>query len=236
MYTKQKTVMWSSNTPYLTPLTIYNKQHFKAKIKNIEYDSILDRETNNYKVSIYSGLTGSYNNIVLTKDDNTINNCYFINTKDNTTNFPVIKKNGTNNKDLYSDVYRDNIDKGNFYLDLNNGRYHIWNGNNYNAISLNNTGATENRPNNPIIGDIYFDTTIGRSIWWTGTKWVDSEGNDADSIPIISGTFANKPTGVDIGYAYFCTDKQTTEGATNGIMIYYKGNKVWVDALGRVVS
>lgn len=36
--------------------------------------------------------------------------------------------------------------------------------------------------------------------------------------------------------AYFCTDKQTTEGITNGIMIYYKGDSVWVDALGRVVS
>ena len=35
---------------------------------------------------------------------------------------------------------------------------------------------------------------------------------------------------------YFCTDKQTTEGASNGIMIYHKGNNVWVDALGRVVS
>ena len=55
-----------------------------------------------------------------------------------------------------------------------------------------------------------------------------------------SGTFANKPTTTDynlnIGDSYFCTDKQTAEGATNGVMIYHKGNNVWVDALGRVVS
>ena len=55
-----------------------------------------------------------------------------------------------------------------------------------------------------------------------------------------SGTFANKPTttnyNLKVGDSYFCTDKQTTEGATNGIMIYHKGNDVWVDALGRIIS
>lgn len=54
-----------------------------------------------------------------------------------------------------------------------------------------------------------------------------------------SGTFAQKPTTTDnipVGFEYFCTDKQTTEGTTNGIMIYHKGDNVWVDALGRVVS
>lgn len=53
-----------------------------------------------------------------------------------------------------------------------------------------------------------------------------------------TGTFAQKPSSNDIynGFAYFCTDKQTTEGATNGIMIYHKGSDVWVDALGRTIS
>ena len=54
-----------------------------------------------------------------------------------------------------------------------------------------------------------------------------------------SGTFANKPTveqGCYVGFKYLCTDRKTTEGGTNGIMIYHKGNDVWVDALGRVVS
>ena len=99
------------------------------------------------------------------------------------------------------------------------------------------SGVTLARPTNNIKeGFQYFDTILGKPIYWNGTKWVDAEGNDADSTPITSGTFANKPTGVDVGYAYFCTDKQTIEGSTNGIMIYHKGNNVWVDALGRVVS
>lgn len=53
-----------------------------------------------------------------------------------------------------------------------------------------------------------------------------------------SGTFANKPAAADIyvGFRYFCTDKQTTEGATDGIEILHKGNNVWVDALGRTIS
>lgn len=55
----------------------------------------------------------------------------------------------------------------------------------------------------------------------------------------ISGTFINKPTiehGIQQGFAYFCTDKQTTEGSRDGIMIYYAGDITWVDALGRIVS
>lgn len=54
-----------------------------------------------------------------------------------------------------------------------------------------------------------------------------------------SGTYDNKPLpnqGISVGFGYFCTDKQTLEGTTNGIMIYYRGEGVWVDALGRVVS
>jgi hypothetical protein len=56
----------------------------------------------------------------------------------------------------------------------------------------------------------------------------------------VSGTFANKPTIasnlINIGYRYFCTDRQTIEGAIPGIVITHKGTDIWVDALGRVVS
>lgn len=51
-----------------------------------------------------------------------------------------------------------------------------------------------------------------------------------------NGIWTDTPNNPPIGFAYFCTDKQTTEGTTNGIMIYHKGNNVWVDALGRVVN
>lgn len=75
-----------------------------------------------------------------------------------------------------------------------------------------------------------------KPIWWSGEKWIYYDGANAEVLR--SGTFANKPASTDIyiGFRYFCTNRQTTEGATNGIEIIHKGNDVWVDALGRVVS
>lgn len=64
-------------------------------------------------------------------------------------------------------------------------------------------------------------------------------GHEIKYTPLIKikGTFAQKPTqGIQTGFAYFCTDKQTTEGSRDGIMIYYAGDNTWVDALGRIVS
>ena len=80
----------------------------------------------------------------------------------------------------------------------------------------------------------FYDTTIGKPIWWNGSTWIDATGGNPDNI--TSGAFADKPSSPNIGFAYFCTDRQTAEGATNGIMIYYKGENVWVDALGRVLE
>lgn len=70
------------------------------------------------------------------------------------------------------------------------------------------------------------------------------KGNDnilyySDGMPLetkYSGLYINKPINPPNGFAYFCTDRQTTEGASDGIMIYHKGDNVWVDALGRVVE
>ena len=96
------------------------------------------------------------------------------------------------------------------------------------------SGDTSSRPTNIPIGFQYFDTTLNKPIWWNGTNWVDKDGNNADFKS--QGTFAEKPSSSYIGFAYFCTDKQTTGGTTNGIIIYHKGGDVWVDALGRIVS
>ena len=67
-------------------------------------------------------------------------------------------------------------------------------------------------------------------------KWVEADGAKA-GVP-RSGTFAAKPSAADIyvGFRYFCTDMQTTEGETDGIEIIHKGSDVWVDALGRTVE
>lgn len=43
--------------------------------------------------------------------------------------------------------------------------------------NFNNVGPSTFRPNNPKVGFQYFDSTIGRPIYWNGLEWVDSEGH-----------------------------------------------------------
>jgi hypothetical protein len=42
-------------------------------------------------------------------------------------------------------------------------------------VTLN--GITANRPTSSVTGQRYFDTTIGRPVYWQGTKWVDGAGS-----------------------------------------------------------
>lgn len=37
-------------------------------------------------------------------------------------------------------------------------------------------GITSNRPESPSTFATYFDTTIGKPIWYDGVKWVDATG------------------------------------------------------------
>lgn len=44
--------------------------------------------------------------------------------------------------------------------------------------ALSSSGTTADRPVNFLfVGRTYFDTTIGRPIWYTGTGWIDAQGN-----------------------------------------------------------
>lgn len=40
------------------------------------------------------------------------------------------------------------------------------------------SGPTTARPGGFPVGGCYFDTTLGKPIFWTGIKWVDSAGAD----------------------------------------------------------
>lgn len=42
-------------------------------------------------------------------------------------------------------------------------------------VTLNGTSA--NRPTASVIGQPYFDTTLTQPIWWSGTAFVDADGN-----------------------------------------------------------
>ena len=97
--------------------------------------------------------------------------------------------------------------------------------------------------NIPLDKIIVSDFTLSDALGFKELLMINSQGyitglgNIINIVP--SGTFDKKPTtsqGISVGYSYFCTDKKTSEGDTDGIMIYHKGNNIWVDALGRVIS
>lgn len=46
----------------------------------------------------------------------------------------------------------------------------------YNYIPLILSGTTENRPTWQVVGMQYFDTTLKKPIWWSGSNWVDATG------------------------------------------------------------
>ena len=43
--------------------------------------------------------------------------------------------------------------------------------------TFSNAGPSNARPKSPIIGFQFFDTTLGRPVYWNGSRWADSEGN-----------------------------------------------------------
>lgn len=42
---------------------------------------------------------------------------------------------------------------------------------------VNLNGVSASRPTSSILGQFYFDTTLGQPIWWDGTSFVDADGN-----------------------------------------------------------
>jgi hypothetical protein len=44
-------------------------------------------------------------------------------------------------------------------------------------VTVPPSGTTANRPTERLqIGEYYFDTTIGRPIWYNGTNWINAAG------------------------------------------------------------
>lgn len=63
-------------------------------------------------------------------------------------------------------------------------------------------GSTENRPilNKDYSNFQYFDTTLNKPIWWTGSKWVDAIGTDVDTQSVSNlslGHFEEIPASED---------------------------------------
>lgn len=74
----------------------------------------------------------------------------------------------------------------------------------------------------------------GEEYMYLNKKWIRKNSNYNDILN--TGTFVQKPISPNIGFAYFCTDKQSPESTQPGLMIYHKGNNVWIDSMNRIVD
>jgi len=46
------------------------------------------------------------------------------------------------------------------------------------AVMVPSSGTTADRPTERLmVGQYYFDTTVGLPIYWNGTNWIDAAGN-----------------------------------------------------------
>jgi hypothetical protein len=44
-------------------------------------------------------------------------------------------------------------------------------------VTIPAKGTTALRPTDALqVGQVYFDTTLNRPIWWTGTQWIKADG------------------------------------------------------------
>lgn len=43
------------------------------------------------------------------------------------------------------------------------------------------SGGASQRPENPEVGTVYFDTSLGQPVWWRGDRWVDADGHPVSS-------------------------------------------------------
>lgn len=71
------------------------------------------------------------------------------------------------------------------------------------------------RPENPVPGQTYFDTSFNKLGIWNGTMWVDSMGNPLEAK--VQGTTEERPTNVKVGYIFYNTEEEIFE-AWNGTL------------------
>lgn len=151
----------SANTMYI----VYVSGNTSQKIRGVQFsnNSInLDSSKLNSDVTISSlfriDCNASDISIVNNSFCNTPNKCYVI-------------YGTTNGRTLDVDLNDNNFIGGSISLSTNAGKATI-------NVNSSVTGVTSNRPTSALYaGYHYFDTTIGKCIWWDGAGWVDANGS-----------------------------------------------------------
>ena len=61
----------------------------------------------------------------------------------------------------------------------------------YVTVPIIHSGATENRPTEHlVVGQMYFDTTVGAPVFWNGTEWI--QGNNGSGSSVDTSSLATK--------------------------------------------
>ena len=77
------------------------------------------------------------------------------------------------------------------------------------GVENKHRGTTDERPTTGMLpGFQYFDTTLGKPIWWNGEQWIDALGNSVDTV------YQEKVTGAEGNFAGFGEDGILTDSGS----------------------
>lgn len=100
------------------------------------------------------------------------------------------------------------------------------------------SGTRSERPSsNLVVGQEYFDTTLGKPIWWNGSRWVDKDGYTAyrnKGTQMLAAGYSLAST--DAGFRFFISESDEFNSSDRvGKNIYWTGGG-WVDNAGTSIK
>lgn len=157
------------------PIKIWSKESFTAFANGKRYTATLESTTNTYEISIYGMFKNAVLPVYLIDSNNVVTVNYILTDR---TEVRRIFYSGVSNN-----FPKDIVDENFIYYNLDTDEFNIWSQNTWKSLdgynyNIQRTGDTEERPTGVKKGFQYFDTTLNKPIWWTGTKWVDATGAD----------------------------------------------------------
>lgn len=190
----QNGLIFAGTSEYQT-LDFYNNGVYDKRIASIQATlnsldiKLSDSNRNNFKncfhvdqdnAKIPIGIIGSYVNTLLVVsdcNDTTLRNGFF-RTYTETANKPTFGNYVLLNLKFSEDPNEYGINQYCFPNSNNNSIFkRRYEGGNWSAwTSITPINNTENRDEAKYLGQVYFDTTLNKPIWYNGTNWVDANG------------------------------------------------------------
>lgn len=112
----------------------------------------------------------SYGSIII--ENNTVNGRLYLSTSAGVFSRYVVTNNNTSQIELFNNAIESGNGSVEFLVDRNSGTIIA----NNKVVSSSKYGTTSNRSDAPYIGFRYFDTTLNKPLWWSGSSWVDADG------------------------------------------------------------